>query len=95
MRHVTPSDIDVFHDREERVACAAISDAKTLEAGDYGERDEMHALYAGAHPEATQWADFGDFTFNPGQPEQTYYVGGLVCDGMDHRVNSFLTFWME
>jgi hypothetical protein len=29
-------DIDVFHDREERVAFAALNDAKVLEAGGYG-----------------------------------------------------------
>ena len=32
------SDIDVFHDREERVAAAALNDAKVLEAGGYSVR---------------------------------------------------------
>ena len=32
------SDIDVFHDREERVAAAALKDAQTLEAAGYGVR---------------------------------------------------------
>ncbi len=31
-------DIDVFHDREERVASVAINDAKVLEVGGYGVR---------------------------------------------------------
>ena len=31
-------DIDVFHDREERVASAALSDAQVLEAAGYGAR---------------------------------------------------------
>ena len=31
-------DIDVFHDREERVATSATSDAQTLEAAGYGIR---------------------------------------------------------
>jgi hypothetical protein len=38
MRHAIPADIDVFHDREERVASAAINDAKALEAGGYSVR---------------------------------------------------------
>lgn len=30
------SDIDVFHDREERVSSAALNDAKVLDAAGYG-----------------------------------------------------------
>jgi len=48
---------------------------------DAAEIDEMRALYVAAHPEAAQWAEFGDFSFYRMQPEQMYYVGGFGVMG--------------
>ena len=45
-------DIDVFHDREERVASAALSDGQALEAAGYGVRwlRQLPLVYAaGSH----------------------------------------------
>ena len=46
-----------------------------------GERDEMRALYVARHPEAAQWAEFGDFAFYRMETKQMYFVGGFGVMG--------------
>jgi putative heme iron utilization protein len=48
---------------------------------DAHERDEMRTLYVARHPEAAQWAEFGDFAFYRMEPEQMYFVGGFGVMG--------------
>ena len=65
-------DIDVFHDREERVASAALSDVQTLEAAGYGVRwirrfPTMYTAEITRQDAATrlEWAVDSDFRFFP------------------------------
>lgn len=65
-------DIDVFHDREERVASAAQTDATLLEEHGYGvewtrREPAIHTLFASRDGEATklEWVADSDFRFFP------------------------------
>ena len=65
-------DIDVFHDREERVASAALSDGQTLEAAGYGVRwirrfPTMYTAEITRQDAATrlEWVVDSDFRFFP------------------------------
>jgi putative heme iron utilization protein len=46
-----------------------------------GDRTAIRALYLARHPEAEQWADFGDFAFYRLEPKQMYFVGGFGVMG--------------
>jgi hypothetical protein len=72
-------DIDVFHDREERVASAALDDAQALEAAGYGvkwlRREPL--LYAAevARQDAgtrLEWVVDSDFRFFPTVRDETF-----------------------
>jgi putative heme iron utilization protein len=45
------------------------------------EADEARSSYLTAHPEAEQWAEFGDFAFHRLEPEEAYYIGGFGIMG--------------
>lgn len=45
------------------------------------EREEMRALYVARHPEAAQWAEFGDFAFYRMDSTKMYFVGGFGVMG--------------
>ena len=45
------------------------------------ELDDARARYLARHPEAAQWADFGDFTFYRINVVDVYYVGGFGAMG--------------
>ena len=87
-------DIDVFHDREERVALAALDDAKTLEAGGYGVRwlRQLPLIYtaevtrqdAGTRLE---WVVDSDFRFFPTMPDETF---GYILHPVDLAMNKAL-----
>jgi heme iron utilization protein len=46
-----------------------------------GEAEEARSGYLTAHPEAQEWADFGDFAFYRLEPEDAYYIGGFGVMG--------------
>jgi putative heme iron utilization protein len=45
------------------------------------DRASIRAVYLARHPEARQWADFGDFAFYRLEPKQLYFVGGFGVMG--------------
>jgi hypothetical protein len=72
-------DIDIFHDREDRVARAAEADAAVLQAHGYTlqwERREpaIYTVLAERSPEATklEWVVDSDFRFFPTMPDETF-----------------------
>ncbi len=87
-------DIDVFHDREERVASAAINDAKALEAGGYSVRwlRQLPLIYtaevtrqdAGTRLE---WIVDSDFRFFPTMRDETF---GYVLHPVDLALNKVM-----
>lgn len=85
------SDIDVFHDREERVAQAAQDDSAVLQAHGYGLRwlrreAGLYALLAAGSAGATrlEWALDSDFRFFPAQPDDLF---GYVLHPADLAAN--------
>ena len=73
------ADIDIFHDREERVASAAMKDAATLEDAGYQVSwlRQLPAVYAAEvtrHDGATrlEWLADSDFRFFPTMPDATF-----------------------
>ena len=84
-------DIDVFHDREERVASAALNDAQILEAAGYGVRwlRQLPVIYtaevtrqnAGTHLE---WVVDSDFRFFPTMRDETF---GYILHPADLAMN--------
>jgi hypothetical protein len=73
------SDIDVFHDREERVASAAINDAKILEAAGYQVKwlRQLPLIYTAEvkRQDAStrlEWVVDSDFRFFPTLPDETF-----------------------
>jgi hypothetical protein len=88
------SDIDVFHDREERVASAAESDAKTLEAAGYGVRwlrrqPTLYTAEVTRKNEAThlEWVVDSDFRFFPTVRDDTF---GYVLHPVDLATNKVM-----
>lgn len=72
------ADIDIFHDREERVASAAMKDTATLEGAGYQVKwlRQLPVVYAAAvtrHDGATrlEWLADSDFRFFPTIPDAT------------------------
>jgi hypothetical protein len=87
-------DIDVFHDREERVASAALSDAEALEAAGYGVRwirrlPTMYAAEVTRQDAATrlEWVVDSDFRFFPTMRDDTF---GYVLHPIDLATNKVM-----
>lgn len=85
------SDIDVFHDREERVAQAALSDAAFLEAQGYTllwQRREpnIYSVLASLAEETTklEWVVDSDFRFFPTVRDELF---GFVLHPVDLATN--------
>jgi hypothetical protein len=88
------SDIDVFHDREERVASAAINDAKALEAGGYSVRwlRQLPLIYTAevTWQDAStrlEWIVDSDFRFFPTMRDETF---GYVLHPVDLALNKVM-----
>lgn len=87
-------DIDVFHDREERVALAALSDAQILEAAGFGIRwiRRLPAIYMAEvtrQDAATrlEWVVGSDFRFFPTIRDETF---GYVLHPVDLAMNKVM-----
>ena len=87
-------DIDIFHDREERVVSAALADARTLETAGFEVRwlrqyPTIHAAdigRAGSHTRL-EWVVDSDFRFFPTVPDETF---GYVLHPADLAVNKVM-----
>lgn len=87
-------DIDVFHDREERVARAAQEDSAVLQANGYDLRwlrrePTMYAVLVGKGGETTklEWAVDADFRFFPTVSDETF---GYVLHPVDLATNKVM-----
>ena len=87
-------DIDVFHDREERVAAAALNDAKVLEAGGYSVRwlRQLPLIYTAevTRLDAStrlEWVVDSDFRFFPTMRDETF---GYVLHPVDLALNKVM-----
>lgn len=87
-------DIDVFHSREERVASAAESDAKTLEAAGYGVRwirrlPTIYTAEVSGQSGAThlEWVVDSEFRFFPVMRDDTF---GYVLHPVDLATNKVM-----
>lgn len=87
-------DIDIFHDREERVASAALDDARTLVAAGFRVRwlrqlPSIHTAEVGREDTQTrlEWVVDSDFRFFPAVPDQTF---GFVLHPVDLSVNKVM-----
>jgi hypothetical protein len=87
-------DIDVFHDREERVARAALEDSVLLRANGFDlewlrREPNFYSAIINREAEATklEWALDSDFRFFPTQPDETF---GYVLHPMDLATNKVL-----
>ena len=85
------ADIDVFHDREERVASAAIGDAAILNAAGFEVRwlRQLPLVYVAevSGPSGStrlEWLADSDFRFFPVMPDQTF---GFVLHPVDLAMN--------
>jgi hypothetical protein len=88
------SDIDVFHDREERVALAAFADARILQEAGYGVRwlrqlPTIQAAEIAAEHSSTrlEWVVDSDFRFFPTMPHEVF---GYVLHPIDLAVNKVM-----
>ena len=84
-------DIDVFHDREERVATAALNDASVLEAAGYSvtwlrQLPSIHTAQIGIRGESTrlEWVADSDYRFFPAVPDEVF---GYVLHPTDLAIN--------
>lgn len=84
-------DIDVFHDREERVARAAVEDAELLRQHGYGlewlrREPAIYAVLVRSTNEATrlEWVVDSDFRFFPTMRDETF---GYVLHPVDLAMN--------
>jgi hypothetical protein len=87
-------DIDIFHDREERVAAAAAEDVATLEAAGFAVEWLRRApgIYAASvtrREESTklEWVRDSDFRFYPAMPDELF---GYALDLVDIATNKAL-----
>ncbi len=85
------SDIDVFHDREDRVSSAALNDAKVLDAAGYGVKwlRQLPLIYAAEVTRQTastrlEWVVDSDFRFFPTMPDETF---GYMLHPVDLAMN--------
>ena len=88
------SDIDVFHDREERVASAALDDARTLEEAGYAVRwlrqhPAIHTAEVTREGDSTrlEWVSDSDFRFFPTMRDETF---GYVLHPVDLGMNKVM-----
>jgi hypothetical protein len=88
------SDIDIFHDREERVSLAALSDAQTLEAAGFGIRwirrlPSIYTAQINREDAATrlEWVVDSDFRFFPTMRDETF---GYVLHPVDLATNKIM-----
>jgi len=86
-------DIDVFHDREERVSAAAIADARTLEEAGYGvtwlrQLPSIYTAQIGMANESTrlEWVTDSDFRFFPAVKDEEGLFG-YVLNPVDLAIN--------
>jgi hypothetical protein len=84
-------DIDVFHDREERVSAAALDDARALEAAGYKviwlrQLPSIHTAQVtlGAESTRLEWVADSDFRFFPAEEDEVF---GYVLDPVDLAIN--------
>lgn len=84
-------DIDVFHDREERVAEAALKDGQVLEASGYTvtwlrRLPSIHSAQIGRGDDVTrlEWVADSDYRFFPAIPDK---VSGYVLHPVDLAIN--------
>lgn len=87
-------DIDIFHDREERVALAAAEDAAALEAAGFTiewlrREPGLYAALVARNGETTklEWARDSDFRFYPAKPDALF---GYSLDLVDIATNKAL-----
>jgi hypothetical protein len=88
------ADIDIFHDREERVAQAALADAKTLQAEGYGLRwlRQLPLIYtAEVNREdmvtRLEWVADSDYRFFPTIRDETF---GYILHPVDLAANKIM-----
>jgi hypothetical protein len=88
------NDIDLFHDREDRVARAAEEDGAVLQANGYDLRwlrrePAMYSALAGKGEETTrlEWAVDADYRFFPTVSDQTF---GYVLHPVDLATNKVM-----
>jgi len=88
------NDIDIFHDREERVVSAALADAKALALAGYNITwlRQVPAIYSAeiASPEERtrlEWVADSDFRYFPTQPDELF---GYVLHPVDHALNKVM-----
>jgi hypothetical protein len=88
------ADIDVFHDREERVARAAAEDSAVLQAAGYDlqwlrREPAMYAVVAGKDGETTrlEWVVDADYRFFPTMQDETF---GYVLHPVDLATNKVM-----
>jgi hypothetical protein len=87
-------DIDVFHDREERVATSALGDAKKLESAGYNVRwlrqlPSIHSAQVAKMGESTrlEWVADSDFRFFPTMRDAIF---GYVLHPVDLALNKVM-----
>jgi hypothetical protein len=87
-------DIDVFHDREERVVSAALADAQTLRTAGYGVRwlrqfPTIHTAEVMRENARTrlEWVLDSDFRFFPTMPDDVF---GYVLHSVDLAMNKVM-----
>ena len=87
-------DIDVFHDREERVATAALDDVKSLEAAGYHVAwlRQLPLIYTakvklGNESTRLDWVADSDFRFFPTMPDETL---GYILHPADLAMNKVM-----
>ena len=87
-------DIDVFHDREERVAAAALDDARTIQAAGYRVSwlRQLPLIYTAevAQGDAStrlEWVVDSDYRFFPTTPDATF---GYVLHPVDLAMNKLM-----
>lgn len=88
------ADIDVFHDREERVAAAAFDDTQTLAAAGYGVAwlRQLPLMYTAEVTQADastrlEWVADSDYRFFPTMPDETF---GYVLHPVDLAMNEVM-----
>ena len=87
-------DIDLFHDREERVAAAALEDTQTLAAAGYGVvwLRQLPLMYTaevtqGDASTRLEWVADSDYRFFPTLPDETF---GYVLHPVDLAINKVM-----
>jgi hypothetical protein len=86
-------DIDVFHDREERVSAAALADARTLQAAGYSvtwlrQLPSIYTAQISAANRSTrlEWVTDSDFRFFPAVKDESG-IFGYILNPVDLAIN--------